>query len=288
MLRSPRLRAALSAALLAPCVAVAGDIAESRLLPAEPELEQLLPGAAERGVELGGAWLYALPFYGPEVYLLWLQLSWPRQTLELAVADYGAYPLLLRDGETRWWGALVRLPGDTWPADGRPQVLAPLPQALAPVCADTAQALRGSHASQEEMGWPEDAMTGDPQPRLQLAPWQRDGQPVLIMGARTSSAGSGGGSHYEQRWYLYGAAGESRLAMLACVPAASGYWFKASFDARGRLAEPGGEHEVTWDLLPGAGTVDALRLQERIDGGRPRDIAGYRWNGREYEIDPAR
>lgn len=250
----------------------------SELLPASLSMEAFTEAPSEQSV-IGDARLFATPFYGPRVYLLVLRLDFEETAPQLR-SDRVSSKLVLRPAERRIWAALVRLPGDRWPADGKPEMLAPLLESLAPGCESTHSIL----ALSEDPDYYTES-DGTLSINAFLASWRQQEEPVLTVAMRTGSDGSGGGAHLTQAWYLSN--GRYALQPLACAPLNAGYWSKPSYDAPGKMAGDGADISVSWTLQPGRpGTADStpsLELHEHRDSGKPgRVVARYRWGLDSY------
>lgn len=250
----------------------------SELLPASLSMEAFTETPSEQSV-IGDARLFATPFYGPQVYLLVLRLDFEETAPQLR-SDRVSSKLVLRPAERRIWAALVRLPGDQWPADGKPEMLAPLLESLAPGCESTRSIL----ALSENADYYAES-DGTLSIGASLASWRQQAEPVLAVAMRTGSDGSGGGTHLTQAWYLSN--GRHELEPLICAPLNAGYWSKPSYDAQGNVSGDGADLSVNWTLQPGVpGTADStpsLELHEYRDPGEPgRVVARYRWGLDSY------
>jgi hypothetical protein len=268
---------------MAQVAADTGALAErSELLPAGLSMDAFTETSPEQGA-VGDAHLFATPFYGPQVYLLVLRLDF-EETAPPLRSNRISSKLGLRPAEQRVWVALIRLPGDRWPADGKPEILASLLESLVPGCEATPQVL----ASSEDAGYYAES-DGTLSIGAFLASWRQQAEPVLAIAMRTGSDSSGGGTHLTQAWYLSN--GRYELEPLACAPLDAGYWSKPSYDAEGNVGEEGADVSVTWTLQPGkpatADPTPLLELREHRDPGNPgRVVARYRWGSDSYLLQP--
>lgn len=254
----------------------------SELLPASLSMSVFTETPPGQTV-VGEARLFVTPFYGPQVYLLVLRLDFEETAPQLR-SDRVSSKLVLRPAEQRIWAALVRLPGDQWPADGKPEMLAPLLQSLAPGCESTRSIL----ALSEDADYYAES-DGTLSISAFLASWRQQAEPVLVVAMRTGSDGSGGGTHLTQAWYLSN--GRYELEPLVCAPLNAGYWSKPSYDAQGKVLGDGADVSVSWALQPGKPTAadptPSLELREQSDPGKSeRVVARYRWGLDSYLLPP--
>ena len=260
-------------------------VERSELLPADLSVNAFVETPSEQGAA-GDAHLYATPFYGPQVYLLVMRLDFEETAPQLRSGRVSS-KLQLRPAEQRLWAALVRLPDDRWPADGKPEVLAALLESLEPGCDATPQVLALTEAADTYA-----ESDGRLSVSAFLAPWRQQSEPVLVIGMGTHIDGSGGGAHLTQAWYLSN--GRHALEPLACAPLEAGHWSKPSYDMDGHPADDGADVSVGWTLQPGKPAGDDatpdLELLEHRGGGKPgRVVARYRWGYQRYEVQaPAR
>jgi len=260
-----------------------GALAErSELLPASLSMDGFIETSPEQGA-VGDAHLFATPFYGPQVYLLVVRLDFEETAPQLR-SNRVSSKLRLRPAEQRVWAALIRLPGDQWPADGKPEMLASLLESLTPGCEATSQIL----ALSEDAGYYAES-DGTLSIRAFLASWRQQAEPVLMIGMGINSNGSGGGTHLTQAWYLSN--GRYALEPLACAPLDAGYWSKPSYDAEGNVGDGGADISVAWTLQPGkpaaADSTPLLELREHRAPGKPgRVVARYRLGSDRYLLQP--
>lgn len=268
------------AACAQPVIEETGLLERSELLPASLSMADFAEPPPETAV-VADAHLFATPFYGPQVYLLVVRLDFEEIAPALR-SNRVTSKLVMRPAEQRLWVTLLRLPGDQWPADGKPEVLASLSGSLPVGCADSSQILASS--TMADLG---DAGDGDISISAALAGWRQGQEPVLMIDMRSSSNGSGGGSHFSEAWYLSN--GRYALNALACAPASAGYWSKPSYDLQGIAQEDAADVAVTWTLGPGKTVAEdatpSLELREHEDAGKPgRVVARYLWNYDGYQL----
>ena len=254
----------------------------SELLPASLSMEVFTETPSEQST-VGDARLFATPFYGPQVYLLVLRLDFEETAPQLH-SNRVSSKLVLRPAEQRIWAALIRLPGDRWPADGKPEMLTSLLESLPPGCEAANQIL----ALSEDAGYYAES-DGTLSISAFLASWRQQAEPVLAIAMRTGIDGSGGGTHLTQAWYLSN--GRYELQPLVCAPLNAGYWSKPSYDAEGNAGEDGADVSMTWTLQPGkSATADPaplLELREHRGLGKPGGVvARYRWGFDSYLLQP--
>lgn len=254
----------------------------SELLPASLSMNVFTDTPPEQGA-VGDAHLFATPFYGPQVYLLVLRLDFEETAPQLR-SNRVSSKLSLRPAEQRVWAALIKLPGDRWPADDKPEMLASLLESLSPGCEATNKIL----ALSEDADYYAES-DGTLSISAFLASWRQQAEPVLAIATRTSSNSSGGGTHLTQAWYLSN--GRYELEPLACAPLDAGYWSKPSYDAEGNAGDDGADISVSWNLQPGkpatADSTPLLELREHRDPDKPgRVVARYRWGSDSYLLQP--